>query len=76
MKNYKSWANSAGFPGKVEYNDENILFLETTTKGLYMKTADGLVLCNQSIVSGYATTSALKAAENRITALENLLKLA
>ena len=76
MKNYKSWANSAGFPGKVEYNDENILFLETTTKGLYMKTADGLVLCNQSIVSGYATTSALKAAVNRITALENLLKLA
>lgn len=76
MKNYKSWANSAGFPGKVEYNDENILFIETTTKGLYMKTADGLVFCNQSIVSGYATTSALKAAENRITALENLLKLA
>lgn len=76
MKNYKSWANSAGFPGKVEYNDENILFIETTTKGLYMKTADGLVFCNQSLVSGYATTSALKAAENRITALENLLKLA
>lgn len=76
MKNYSSWANAAGHPGKVEYNDENILFIETTTKELYMKTADGLVLCNQSIVSGYATTSALKAAENRITALENLLKLA
>lgn len=76
MKNYSSWANGAGHPGKVEYNDENILFLETSTKGLYMKTADGLVLCNQSLVSGYATTSALKAAENRITALENLLKLA
>ena len=76
IKNYKSWANSAGFPAKVEYNDENILFIETTTKGLYMKTADGLVFCNQSLVSGYATTSALKAAENRITALENLLKLA
>ena len=76
MKNYSSWANAAGHPGKVEYNDENILFLETSTKGLYMKTADGLVLCNQSLVSGYATTSALKAAENRITALENLLKLA
>ena len=76
MKNYKSWANSAGFPGKVEYNDENILFIETSTKELYIKTADGLVLCNQSLVGGYATTSALKAAENRITALENLLKLA
>lgn len=76
MKNYSSWANAAGHPGKVEYNDENILFIETSTKELYMKTADGLVLCNQSIVSGYATTSALKAAENRITALENLLKLA
>ena len=76
MKNYMSWANASGLPGKVEYNDENILFLETSTKGLYMKTADGLVLCNQSLVSGYATTSALKAAENRITALENLLKLA
>ena len=76
MKNYSSWANSAGHPCKVEYNDENILFIETTTKELYMKTADGLVLCNQSLVSGYATTSALKAAENRITALENLLKLA
>lgn len=76
MKNYSSWANAAGHPGKVEYNDENILFIETTTKELYMKTADGLVLCNQSLVSGYATTSALKAAENRITALENLLKLA
>lgn len=76
MKNYSSWANAAGHPAKVEYNDENILFIETTTKELYMKTADGLVLCNQSIVSGYATTSALKAAENRITALENLLKLA
>lgn len=76
MKNYSSWANAAGFPGKVEYNDENILFIETSTKELYIKTADGLALCNQSIVSGYATTSALKAAENRITALENLLKLA
>ena len=76
MKNYSSWTNAAGHPGKVEYNDENILFIETSTKGLYMKTADGLVLCNQSLVSGYATTSALKAAENRITALENLLKLA
>ena len=76
MKNYSSWANDAGHPGKVEYNDENILFLETSTKELYMKTDDGLVLCNQSLVSGYATTSALKAAENRITALENLLKLA
>lgn len=76
MKNYSSWANAAGLPGKVEYNDENILFIETATKELYMKTADGLVLCNQSLVSGYATTSALKAAENRITALENLLKLA
>jgi hypothetical protein len=76
MKNYSSWGNAVGHPGKVEYNDENILFIETTTKELYMKTADGLVLCNQSLVSGYATTSALKAAENRITALENLLKLA
>ena len=76
MKNYSSWANAAGLPGKAEYNDENILFIETSTKELYIKTADGLVLCNQSIVSGYATTSALKAAENRITALENLLKLA
>lgn len=76
MKNYSSWANAAGLPGKVEYNDENILFIETSTKELYMKTADGLSLCNQSLVSGYATTSALKAAENRITALENLLKLA
>ena len=76
MKNYSSWANAAGHPGNVEYNDENILFIETSTKELYMKTADGLVLCNQSLVSGYATTSALKAAENRITALENLLKLA
>ena len=76
MKNYFSWTNVAGHPGKVEYNDENILFIETSTKELYIKTADGLVLCNQSIVSGYATTSALKAAENRITALENLLKLA
>ena len=76
MKNYSSWANAAGLPGKVEYNDENILFIETTTKELYIKTADGLVICNQSLVSGYATTSALKAAENRITALENLLKLA
>lgn len=76
MKNYSSWANAAGLPGKVEYNDENILFIETSTKELYIKTADGLSLCNQSLVSGYATTSALKAAENRITALENLLKLA
>lgn len=76
MKNYNSWYSRLGHPGKVEYNDENILFIETTTKELYMKTADGLVLCNQSLVSGYATTSALKAAENRITALENLLKLA
>lgn len=76
MKNYMSWANASGLPAKVEYNEENILFLETSTKGLYIKTADGLSLCNQSLVSGYATTSALKAAENRITALENLLKLA
>lgn len=76
MKNYSSWSNAVGHPGKVEYNDENILFIETSTKELYMKTADGLVLCNQSLVGGYATTSALKAAENRITALENLLKLA
>lgn len=76
MKNYSSWYSLLGHPGKAEYNDENILFIETTTKELYMKTADGLALCNQSIVSGYATTSALKAAENRITALENLLKLA
>ena len=76
MKNYSSWYSLLGHPGKVEYNDENILFIETSTKELYIKTADGLVLCNQSLVSGYATTSALKAAENRITALENLLKLA
>lgn len=76
LKNYSSWYSLLEHPGKVEYNDENILFIETSTKELYMKTADGLVLCNQSIVSGYATTSALKAAENRITALENLLKLA
>lgn len=76
MKDYSSWYSLLGHPGKVEYNDENILFIETSTKELYIKTADGLVLCNQSIVSGYATTSALKAAENRITALENLLKLA
>ena len=76
MKNYSSWANAAGYPGRTEYNEENILFIETSTKELYMKTEDGLVLCNQSLVSGYATTSALKAAENRITALENLLKLA
>lgn len=76
MKNYSSWSNAAGHPGKVEYNDENILFIETSTKELYIKTADGLSLCNQSLVSGYATTSALKSAENRITALENLLKLA
>lgn len=76
LKDYSSWYSLLGHPGKVEYNDENILFIETSTKELYIKTADGLVLCNQSIVSGYATTSALKAAENRITALENLLKLA
>lgn len=76
MKNYSSWYSLLGHPGKAEYNDENILFIETTTKELYMKTADGLALCNQSLVNGYATTSALKAAENRITALENLLKLA
>lgn len=76
LKNYSSWYSLLGHPGKAEYNDENILFIETSTKELYIKTADGLVLCNQSIVSGYATTSALKAAENRITALENLLKLA
>lgn len=76
LKNYSSWYSLLGHPGKVEYNDENILFIETSTKELYIKTADGLVLCNQSLVSGYATTSALKAAENRITALENLLKLA
>lgn len=76
LKNYSSWYSLLGHPGKVEYNDENILFIETSTKELYIKTADGLVLCNQSLVGGYATTSALKAAENRITALENLLKLA
>ena len=76
MKNYSSWYSLLGHPGKAEYNDENILFIETTTKELYMKTADGLALCNQSLVNGYATTSALKSAENRITALENLLKLA